>query len=216
MQPDPSPTRAAHRDRAPRTAYPRATSPRALALALLAVLAVLAGCGGGGEEGSAGDGGGTGAGETQVTPPPSEPEEPKVVRSDSLRSLGVGDDTSEKPEFKPPEGSPPKELQIYDVKEGDGAEATAGRPVSMQYVGKSFSTGEEFDASWDRGEAFPFTLGGGEVIPGWDLGIEGMREGGRRIMVIPAELAYGDQGSPPTIKPNETLVFVVDLEKVGQ
>ena len=86
----------------------------------------------------------------------------------------------------------------------------------MQYVGKSFSTGEEFDASWDRGEPFPFTLGGGEVIPGWDLGIEGMREGGRRILSIPAELAYGDQGSPPSIKPGETLMFVVDLEKVGQ
>jgi peptidylprolyl isomerase len=187
-------------------------------LALLLVLAgLLGGCGGGQEsESEKAAGGGTGAGETEVTPPPSEPEETKVVRTDSLRSLGVSEDTSEKPEFEPPKGSPPKDLQIYDVKEGDGAEATAGRPVSMQYVGKSFSTGEAFDASWDRGEPFAFTLDGGEVIPGWDLGIEGMREGGRRILVIPPELAYGDQGSPPTIKPGETLVFVVDLEKVGQ
>ncbi len=187
---------------------------RARALALLAALALLlAGCGSGEESGS---GGGTGAGEEQVAPPPSEPEEPQVVRSDALRSLGVGEDTSEKPKFKPPEGSPPKELQIYDVKEGEGAEATAGRPLSMQYVGKSFSTGEEFDASFDRGEPFSFTLGGGEVIPGWDIGIEGMREGGRRILVIPPELGYGDQGSPPSIAPNETLVFAVDLEKVDQ
>ena len=184
-------------------------------LALLLALALLAGCGGGSEE-EEGAGGGTGSGETQVTPPPEEPAEPEVVTNEELSSLGVGEDTSEKPEFEPPKGSPPKQLEIFDVKEGDGAEATAGRPVSMQYVGKSFSTGEEFDASWDRGEPFPFTLGGGEVISGWDLGIEGMREGGRRILSIPAELAYGDQGSPPTIKPGETLVFVVDLEKVGQ
>ena len=191
-------------------------SARALALAVLAALALLlAGCGGG-EQDDTSAGGGTGAGETQVEPPPSEPEEPEVVRSDELRSLDVGDATSEKPEFKPPGGTPPKELQIYDVKEGDGAEATAGRPLSMQYVGKSFSSGEEFDASWDRGEPFAFTLGAGEVIPGWDLGIEGMREGGRRILSIPAELAYGEQGSPPTIKPGETLVFVVDLKSVGQ
>ena len=191
------------------------TSARSLALALIVALTmVLAGCGGGEADESAG--GGTGSGEKQITPPPSEPEEPEVVTNQELSSLGVGKGTSEKPEFEPPKGSPPKQLEIFDVKEGDGAEATAGRPVSMQYVGKSFSTGEEFDASWDRGEAFPFTLGGGEVIPGWDLGIEGMREGGRRILSIPAELAYGDQGSPPTIKPGETLVFVVDLESVGQ
>ena len=196
---------------------PKRQSARALALAVLAALALLlAGCGGGGESKDTSGGGGTGAGENQVEPPPSEPEEPEVVRSDELRSLDVGDDTSEKPEFKPPGGTPPKELQIYDVKEGDGAEATAGRPLSMQYVGKSFSTGKEFDASWDRGEPFAFTLGAGEVIPGWDLGIEGMREGGRRILSIPAELAYGDQGSPPTIQPGETLVFVVDLKSVGQ
>ena len=196
---------------------PKRQSARALALAVLAALALLlAGCGGGGESKDTSGGGGTGAGENQVEPPPSEPEEPEVVRSDELRSLDVGDDTSEKPEFKPPGGTPPKELQIYDVKEGDGAEATAGRPLSMQYVGKSFSTGEEFDASWDRGEPFAFNLGAGEVIPGWDLGIEGMREGGRRILSIPAELAYGDQGSPPTIQPGETLVFVVDLKSVGQ
>jgi peptidylprolyl isomerase len=84
----------------------------------------------------------------------------------------------------------------------------------MQYVGVAFSTGEEFDASWDRGEPFEFTLGNGDVIAGWDEGIVGMKEGGRRKLTIPAEQAYGAQGSPPTIGPNETLVFVVDLEKI--
>lgn len=137
------------------------------------------------------------------------------MRTDSLRSLGVRTDTAEKPEFRPPSGSPSQNLQVYDVAEGDGAEATAGRPLSMQYVGKSFSNGSEFDASWDRGEPFSFRLGAGEVIPGWDLGIDGMREGGRRILVIPPELGYGAEGSPPSIAPNETLVFVVDLKKVG-
>ena len=195
------------------TAPPRRSARNLALLALAALSLLLAGCGG---EEDTSAGGGTGAGETQIEPPPSEPEEPEVVRSDSLRSLGVSDNTSEKPEFRPPTGSPPKELQVYDVKEGDGAEATAGRPLSMQYVGKSFSTGKEFDASWDRGEPFAFTLGAGEVIPGWDLGIEGMREGGRRILVIPSELGYGEQGSPPDIKPGETLVFVVDLKSVGQ
>jgi peptidylprolyl isomerase len=86
----------------------------------------------------------------------------------------------------------------------------------MHYVGKSLSTGAEFDASWDRGEPFAFTLGAGEVIPGWDIGVEGMREGGRRVLVIPPGLAYGAEGSPPNIKPGETLVFVVDLERVGR
>jgi peptidylprolyl isomerase len=163
---------------------------------------------------SSGCGGGEKAAE-RPAPSPPEPAEPQVVRTDSLRLLGVGTDTAEKPEFRPPSGSPPQHLQVYDVAEGDGAKATAGRPLSMQYVGKSFSNGAEFDASWDRREPFAFTLGAGEVISGWDLGIEGMREGGRRILVIPPELGYGAQGSPPSIAPNETLVFVVDLKSVG-
>jgi len=173
---------------------------------LLAVLALIAssGCGGGEEAAD------------RPAPPPPEPTEPEVVRTDSLRSLGVGTDTGEKPEFRPPSASPPQNLQIYDVVEGKGAEATAGRPLSMQYVGKSFSNGAEFDASWDRGEPFDFTLGAGEVIPGWDRGIAGMRKGGRRILVIPPQLGYGAQGSPPSIAPNETLVFVVDLKRVGK
>ena len=85
----------------------------------------------------------------------------------------------------------------------------------MQYVGNSWSTGEQFDASWDRGaEPFEFPLGAGQVIPGWDQGIAGMKQGGRRLLVIPPELAYGAQSPSPDIAPNETLLFVVDLEKI--
>jgi peptidylprolyl isomerase len=87
--------------------------------------------------------------------------------------------------------------------------------VTVSYVGVAHSTGEEFDASWNRGEPFRFRLGSGQVIPGWDQGVAGMKVGGRRMLVIPPDLAYGEQGSPPVIAPGETLVFVVDLEKIG-
>ena len=110
-----------------------------------------------------------------------------------------------------PDGPPPKELEIEDITEGSGAEATAGSTLTMQYVGVNYSNGEEFDASWDAGQPFTFQLGAGWVIPGWDQGIEGMKVGGRRELIIPPDLGYGAQGQPPAIKPNETLVFVVDL-----
>jgi peptidylprolyl isomerase len=126
----------------------------------------------------------------------------------------ISKDLDEKPEIPKPSGSPPTKLVIDDIVEGKGKEAKKGDEVSVQYVGVAFSTGEEFDASWDRGEPFPFTLGNGDVIAGWDEGVAGMKEGGRRKLTIPAELAYGAQGSPPAIGANETLVFVVDLEKI--
>jgi peptidylprolyl isomerase len=123
-------------------------------------------------------------------------------------------DTSTKPEVEIPEGPPPEELVIEDIVEGDGAEAKAGDQVTVNYVGVTYETGEQFDASWDRGETFPFRLGGGEVIPGWDQGVEGMKVGGRRQLVIPPNLAYGAQGQPPDIPPNATLVFVIDLTAI--
>ena len=98
--------------------------------------------------------------------------------------------------------------------EGDGARARSGDTVSVQYAGVAWSTGQEFDASYERGEPFPFSLGAGEVIPGWDEGVAGMRVGERRVLVIPADLAYGAEGAPPAIGPDETLVFVVDLEGI--
>ena len=120
-----------------------------------------------------------------------------------------------KPRVTVPEGAPPKKLEVRDIEEGTGAEAKAGDEVTVQYVGVNYKTGKEFDASWDRGEPFVFQLGAGMVIPGWDQGVEGMKVGGRRELVIPPELAYGPEGSPPAIGPNETLIFVIDLLEVG-
>jgi len=132
--------------------------------------------------------------------------------------VDVGDistDTSKKPEITKPAGDPPPALVQRDIVEGEGPAAKPGDTLSMQYVGVSFSTGKQFDASWDRGgEPFTFPLGAGQVIQGWDQGIAGMKAGGRRLLVIPPAQGYGEQGSPPDILPNETLVFVVDLEKV--
>ena len=121
----------------------------------------------------------------------------------------------EKPAVSVPSGSAPTALQKTDLIVGDGAEAVAGKKVTVQYVGVSFATKKQFDASWDRGQPFSFVLGQGRVIQGWDEGVPGMKVGGRRQLVIPAELAYGAMGSPPVIGPNETLVFVVDLLSVS-
>ena len=118
--------------------------------------------------------------------------------------------TDTKPKVTVPSGPPPKKLEKKDLVEGTGAEAKAGDEVTVHYVGVGYKTGIEFDSSWDRSEPFTFTLGGGEVIRGWDLGVEGMKVGGRRELIIPPDLAYGSQGNG-IIAPNATLVFVVDL-----
>jgi peptidylprolyl isomerase len=123
--------------------------------------------------------------------------------------------TSSKPEVDFPGGPPPADLEITDLVVGDGAEARQGQAVKVHYVGVAFSTGEEFDASWNRGEPFAFPLGAGRVIAGWDQGVAGMRVGGRRQLVIPPHLGYGDRGAGGVIKPGETLIFVVDLLGVG-
>ncbi|GAA3049414.1 FKBP-type peptidyl-prolyl cis-trans isomerase [Actinokineospora globicatena] len=117
----------------------------------------------------------------------------------------------QKPEVDPIEGAAPTELAVQDITVGDGPEATPGQLVSVHYVGVAHSTGEEFDASWNRGEAFAFPLGAGRVIAGWDQGVAGMRVGGRRRLVIPPSLGYGERGAGALIKPGETLIFVVDL-----
>jgi peptidylprolyl isomerase len=119
-----------------------------------------------------------------------------------------------KPKVTVPQGPAPKKLEIKDLKEGDGAEAKAGDMVTVQYVGVGYDSGEEFDASWDRGEPFEFELGGGQVIPGWDKGVVGMKVGGQRELTIPGALAYGPAGYPPAIGPDETLIFVIDLVAV--
>ena len=118
---------------------------------------------------------------------------------------------TEKPEIEFPYGDPPTALDIRDINEGDGPEAKRGQTVRVHYVGVAFSTGEEFDASWNRGEPLEFRLGAGRVIPGWDQGLIGMKVGGRRQLTIPPDLAYGDRGAGGVIKPGETLIFVCDL-----
>ncbi|MGH2913244.1 MAG: FKBP-type peptidyl-prolyl cis-trans isomerase [Solirubrobacteraceae bacterium] len=110
-----------------------------------------------------------------------------------------------------PTGPPPTKLETKEIIKGTGPEAKAGQSVTVNYVGVLYKGGKEFDASWKRSEPFAFTLGKGQVIKGWDQGVAGMKVGGRRELIIPAELAYGKTGSPPTIPPNAPLVFVVDL-----
>lgn len=117
----------------------------------------------------------------------------------------------ERPEIDFPDFPPPDDLVTEDLVVGDGAEATAGTTAVVHYVGVSYSTGEEFDASWNRGAPFAFPLGGGKVIAGWDQGVQGMKVGGRRRLVIPPHLGYGDRGAGQAIAPGETLIFVIDL-----
>ena len=122
----------------------------------------------------------------------------------------------DKPDVDVPfEGSPPIDLLIEDLIVGDGAECEAGQIISVDYVGISWSTGIEFDSSWSRNEVFAFSLGGGQVISGWDEGCSRMRIGGRRKLIIPPEKGYGSQGVGGVIAPNETLVFIVDLRSIG-
>jgi peptidylprolyl isomerase len=117
----------------------------------------------------------------------------------------------ERPQIEKPVGDIPFDLGIEDLVVGEGAEAVSGTKVSVHYVGVAFSTGDEFDASWNRGQPFQFKLGKGQVIPGWDAGVAGMKVGGRRKLTIPSAMAYGARGAGGVIKPHEPLVFVVDL-----
>ena len=131
-----------------------------------------------------------------------------------MTKLEISDDLSSKPEVPAPAGDPPAELITDDVVVGEGDAATPGQQVHVHYVGVSWSSGQQFDSSWDRGKPFDFPLDQGRVIKGWDMGVTGVRVGGRRTLVIPPSLGYGERGVGP-IGPNETLVFVVDLIKVG-
>ncbi len=175
---------------------------KAAATAIAVSALIAAGCGGDDE--------GSESPAAQTTPPAFETQ-PAPVPEEG----GDLTDTSVKPTVDVPEGEPPTELETEDIVEGEGAAAEAGDTLTMQYVGVSYATGEEFDASWDSGQPFIFELGAGMVIEGWDEGLEGMREGGRRQLVIPPDMAYGASGQPPVIGPDETLVFVVDLVEIG-
>ena len=129
-------------------------------------------------------------------------------------SSGDLTDTSQKPVVEVPDDPPPDQLEVKDIVEGDGAEAKKGDQVSVQYVGVDYGTGKEIGSSWDGNQPVDFQLGSGQVIPGWDQGVEGMKVGGRRELTVPPDLAYGPAGRPPDIPPNATLVFVIDLLSV--
>jgi peptidylprolyl isomerase len=119
-----------------------------------------------------------------------------------------------KPTVTIPDDPPPTELKIEDITIGDGPEATEGSELFVDYVGMNYATKKEFDSSWESPQLLNFVLGEGGVIPGWDQGLAGMKEGGRRQLTVPPALAYGDQGAGEDIPPGSTLVFVVDLRKV--
>lgn len=144
---------------------------------------------------------------TETTPSPSTTGKPF-----KLSSIKVSATKGKKPTITKPSGDPPTKLVTKDIFKGKGPAAKAGDKLSMQYLGALYATGKQFEASWDSGQPFDFTLGEGGVIQGWDEGIVGMKAGGRRLLVIPAELAYGEAGQGD-IPPNAPLVFVVDLLK---
>jgi peptidylprolyl isomerase len=177
-----------------------------LVLTLIAVGAVfgVAACGDD-DDSSGGGGSGDGAAQkdtgTETSPSPAEAAE-------DLK------DTSTKPVIPKPTGTPPRKLVKEDIVKGKGPGAKKGDTVVVNYVGMNFSNGQEFDASWDNGATFPVQLGTGSVIAGWEKGLIGIKEGGRRKLVIPPELGYGAQGYPPAIPPNETLVFVIDAVSI--
>jgi len=183
-------------------------------ISLTAALVLGTGVAACGEDDESASGGSGAATTEEATPAPTEaPAEAPAADVDALVE-GTSKDTSTKPDIPAPSGEPPAELVVEDVKPGKGRKAKAGDTLTMQYVGILWSTGEQFDASWDAGQAFPFQLGAGMVIPGWDQGMVGMQKGGRRLLAIPPDMAYGPSGSGP-IGPNETLVFVVDLVDIG-
>lgn len=163
---------------------------------LVAGAIVLAGCGNAADEAPTSTATDAVAPETGVTV--DAPDAAQVL------ALARGDRTE-----------PPAGLEVIDLVVGDGAEAVAGRRVTVQCLGVRWSDGGVFDASWTRGQPFTFDLGAGQFIAGWEQGVAGMRVGGRRVLVIPPQLAYGDRGAGSVIGPGETLVFAVDLVEVG-
>jgi peptidylprolyl isomerase len=194
---------------------------RLLQVALLAVGSAAAGCGGGG--GGTKDSGIPDGSETAtaaaVIPAKATPAVDAAktyAKGTAVEPIANAKDLAKQPGIPKPSGAAPKQLVVRDLVTGTGAAAQDGDALTVRYVGASYSTGKVFDASWkSAGNAFPFTLGQQAVIGGWDKGIVGMKPGGRRELVIPPDLGYGAQGQGSSIKPNETLIFVVDLKKIG-
>jgi peptidylprolyl isomerase len=156
--------------------------------------------------------------ETTPTTPTTPKPKVKAPKATKVEPTAGEADPNKKPKVPEGEGKAPTKLVVQDLIVGTGKKARSGDAINVQYVGVLFKNGKEFDTSWKRnrpGRAFGFALGGGQVIPGWDQGLAGMKVGGRRKLIIPASLAYGDRGFPPEIPPNAALIFDVDLEKVS-
>ena len=188
-------------------------STRTAAAALLAAAAFGLGACGDDEESGADNS----VTPVETTPAPTATTETTTTAEPggaTIQKLVISKDLKTKPSIAKPSGDPPTKLYSRDIVKGKGKAAKAGDSVSVQYVGVNFSNGEQFDASWDAGQPFQFELGAQMVIAGWDQGVEGMSVGGRRMLVIPPDLAYGPSGQGP-IGPNETLIFVIDMEKIG-
>ncbi len=180
-------------------------------LALCAALATaIAGCGGSSDSSTSSteSSASTEAGESSTKSGESSEESGGSVPKASPNEKKT------KPTVTVPKGISPNTFATKELEEGTGPEAKKGDEVTVQYVGVGYDSEKEFDSSWSRKEPFSFTLGAGEVIKGWDQGVEGMKVGGRRELLIPGELAYGAEGRPPSIAPNETLIFVIDLLSV--
>ena len=197
----------------------------ALSLSVLSLAAgITAGCGGGSDDGFRsgdskidGDPATTLPADLASTESSIKTRQPGEPLPEQKNVTGVSTDLTKKPTAPKATGSAPKELQGSDVVVGKGAEAKSGDKITVQYVGQLFADGKEFDTSWKKGaQPFELTLGQGSVIQGWDQGIPGMKVGGRRVLVIPADLAYGAAGSPPTIPANAPLIFVIDLKKIAK
>jgi FKBP-type peptidyl-prolyl cis-trans isomerase len=185
-------------------------------LAALAATALsLTACGGGAKESDA-DRFARTAEQQAKTQQASTPAETPAPTATKVAPSAGERDINTKPKIPKASGAAPKTLKVEDLIEGKGAAAKAGDKVSVRYVGVLYNNNKEFDSSWKRGkDPFQLTLGQGDVIQGWDQGLVGMKVGGRRRLTIPPDLAYGPQGQPPTIPANSTLVFDVDLTKIG-
>jgi peptidylprolyl isomerase len=174
-------------------------------LAALGAATLIAGCGGSGNSSTITIGNENSADRSLAS------SGEKAAGASTTAKTPTSGPLAKEPVVRPPAGAAPTKLVVKDMIVGTGPQAKAGQPVTVNYVGVLFHGGKEFDASWKRNEPFTFTLGQGKVIPGWDQGVPGMKVGGRRELIIPAALAYGVRGSPPSIPPNAPLVFVVDL-----
>ncbi len=189
---------------------------RRLSVAALAAALALAGCGGGNNKKAANTGTETAGTKPAAAAPPAQKASCKAPSTEGSSDIKLSPTKNlrRKPRIPHQSGNAPGSLKAQDVVVGHGVAANPGDTVTVQYVGVRFRDGQQFDASWNRHQPFTFPLGAGQVIQGWDKGVAGMCVGGRRQLTIPPDLAYGAQGAPPDIAPNDTLIFVVDLVKV--